>query len=109
MSYKRVMKKVDKFYKNPKKEELYDFNISMLEYLIPRLNKFVVDSSSMIDWDAHKAEGVDVINTINSIIDDFEYVLEHHWVYDNKEAKEYNKRLKRAFKNLGDIFVYLWW
>lgn len=109
MSYKRVMKKVNKFYKNPKKEELYNLDSSIIEFLLPRLKNFIVDSSSIVCWDAHKEEGVDVIKILNSIIDDFEYVLEYKWDFDETTAKECLKRAKRSFKSLGEILFYLWW
>lgn len=105
--YDRVMKKVNKFYQNPKKEELYNLDSSIIEFLIPRLNQFIIDSSTMIDWSAHKE--IDVIKTVKSIIQDLEYIKDNEGLFDKEKAIECMKRSKRAFKKLGEVFFYLWW
>lgn len=107
--YDKIMKKVDKFYQNPRHEELYNLDCSIIEFLLPRLRLFIKDSSSVVDWNAHKEEGIDVIKSIESIIADFEFILDNKWSYDKDLAKEYIKRVKRSFKNLGIIYPYLWW
>lgn len=108
--YDRVMKKVNKFYLNPKKEELYNLDSSIIDYLIPRLDQFMTDSIEHIDWSFHKEhDNVDVIETIKAIIVDLIYIRDNKYEFDANIAKECLKRSKRVFNKLDKIFFYLWW
>ena len=107
-SYDRVMKKVNRFYNKPRKEELYNLDSSIIEFLLPRLKQFIINSSEIIDWEYEKSQGVDIIGKLESIIVDFEYIVENKYEWDVKTSKECVKRSKRSFKLLGDIFFYLW-
>lgn len=106
---KRIFKKIYRFYENPASEELWDFHYSFLKFMIPRLEKFKVESDEIVDWQYHKDnDNVDVLGTIDSIVEDFKFIEENLYCFDEKLAKECIKRNKRAFKNLGSIFFYLW-
>lgn len=107
--YDRVMRKVNNFYAHPKKEELYNLNVSIIDYLLPRLKLFIVDSSSIVDWDWHKRNNnIDIIKSLRLIIRDLEYIKEHQYDFDVKIAEKCMRKSKSAFSLLGEIYFYLW-
>lgn len=107
--YDRVMRKVNNFYAHPKAEELYNLNVSIIDYLLPRLKQFIIDSSLIVDWDWHKEnDKVDVIQSLRLIIRDLEYIKEHQFDFDIKTAEKCLRKSKSAFKLLGEIYFYLW-
>ena len=80
--YDRVMKKVYKFYDNPKSEETYDLDYNLIRMIVPRLKLFIEDSSTIIDWDHHKKyDKIDVIGMCRDIINDFEFFLGYRWYW----------------------------
>lgn len=106
---KRIFKKINKFYGNPKSEEVWDFHNSFYDFMIPRLELFKKESDKIVDWHWHKEnDNVDVLGLIDSILEDFKYVRDNLYCFDDKVAKECIKRNSRAFKNLDKIFFYLW-
>lgn len=107
--YDRAMRKCTKFYNKPMKEELYNLDLSIISFLIPRLEKFIDDSSVIVDWNQHKEEGTDVIKTIEIILYKLRYIKNHLYDLDRKKAYMCDKYAKEAFSELGNILYYLWW
>lgn len=111
--YDRVMKKCEKFYRNPKAEETYALDYTLISIIVPRLQLFIDKSSKVIDWDEHtKYSKVDVIKICSTIIEDFDYYLDHVdcGLVDSVEAyNECKKRLQHGFNLLGKVILRLGW
>lgn len=108
--YERVMKRCEKFYNHPKKEEVYDLSSTMIEFLIPRLELFLNESTKIIDWEFHKKEqGIYMERDIRSIIKKLKYIEEHLYDGDDKSGKRCDKYIHEVFDKLGDLYFYLWY
>lgn len=102
--YERVMKKVDKINSNPTEEELYDFRYTFIEYLIPRLERFIHDSFESIDWE-ESCPDFDFVKTLDDCIKYFTLVHEE----DHRLFVDRQDNIHKAFEALEKIYPYLWW
>lgn len=108
--YDRIMKKAYKFYDNPRVEETYALDYSLVRMIVPRLEMFIERSSKIVDWEAHATYAkLDVIKTCEEIIEHFKFYLDNSDTDDVDVYKEYERRLKIGFDLLGDVITHLGW
>lgn len=107
----RVMKIINEFYDNPKNEETYCLTDNLVRFILPRLKLFIKTSSKIIDWEADsKIKGIDIIGTLNLIIEDFEKYLKYSdETSSNCDYGISQSALRYGFIRLSLICEYLDW
>lgn len=106
--YERHMRKARKFYNKPFKEETYDLDSVIIEFLYSRLSLFLEDSSRVVDWDAD-IEHKKVKDNIPIILSNFKFYLDNRESTDLDIWTESNKKAKEGLVLLSQIFSLLGW
>ena len=106
--YERHMRKINKFYEKPRSEETYALDLSIIEFILPRLQLFWEKSNRIIDWDFDE-DHRKVRDYLPVIISDFQFYLK---IYDYTDVNlwlEARERVKHGLTLLIEIFPMLSW
>lgn len=106
--YERHMRRVRRFYNNPAKEETWNLDLHVVEFLIPRLELFIEDSSRIVDWDSDD-EHRKVKDYIPMIVSDFRFYLDNYDSDDIEVWKKSQEKVKEGFSLLSKIYCMLGW
>lgn len=109
-TYDRVMRKCSKFYSRPKKEEVYNLHYTIAEFLIPRLELFLTNSSKIVDWEWHKKEShIYIERDIRNMVKKLKYIQNNCFKLDPTISKRCDRYAHEVFEKLGEIYFYLWY
>lgn len=106
--YERHMRKADKFYANPFKEETYALDSNIIKFLLPRLKLFIEDSSRIVDWDSDD-DHRKVKDNIPKIIADFQFYLDNYDTNDFDTWLSAQERVEEGLRLLIEIYRMLGW
>lgn len=98
-SYDRRMKKVNKFYNNPFREECYNLDMAFVDFMVPRLKKFKEDASKQIVYN---------FDIIDEILVGFE-LYQGHFDWELEDIEKNMEVVNHSMKLLSEHFWEFWW
>ena len=108
--YDRIMKKCERFYNSPKVEEVYNLNCSMVDFLIPRLEIFLKESTKIVDWEWHKEhDHIYIEHDIRQVIRKLKYIQQNSYSSDADILRRCKRYSEEVYDKLKELHFWLWY